>query len=274
MTFKIHITALQANLVPTQAPNQQDQTQSVVVQLSAGNSTSRINLGDPLGAVHSDNVSKYELIRWYFERYASEEPFETSKGDLAVEALASYGRNLAAQLIQNASVPKIGDLEIAIFGRNDIAGNDDSSVDGNFIQKIFWEVLEDVELWPAGYKLSSVSVFRSTTQEPDSDGRVSAVASGGYDNRTKKRFNILLVVSRPRQAADIDYQLVSRCLVAMVGSMPKTNPDVEVTLKILRPPTWQEFRNCLNRDYEPGHFDLVHFDMHGAISKATKRSGQ
>ncbi|KAJ4285993.1 hypothetical protein N0V88_008180 [Collariella sp. IMI 366227] len=91
-----------------------------------------------------------------------------------------------------------------------------------------------------------------------------------HEDNQQKRFNILLVVSRPRPDKDVEYQLVAKCLVAIVTHVSKTNPDVKASLKILRPPTWQAFREHL-RNYR---YDLVHFDMKGEVQTDSKGTPQ
>jgi hypothetical protein len=122
---------------------------------------------------------------------------------------------------------------------------------------LHWEVLEDVSVWPPGFQFSGVSVVRSVT-----GGITNSGALRGNDRRveTKRRtFNVLLVVSRPRPEKDVEYQLVAKSLVAIVDQLSKTNPDVIVKLKILRPPTWHAFRVELSAN----DYDLVHFDTKG-----------
>jgi hypothetical protein len=201
-----------------------------------------------------------EAIEWYLERYFNE-PFETTKADAAADALTAYGRRLATQVVQTGLLPKHGDVELEIVTNCLVATRTtEESLTNNNLQQLHWEVLEDIKIWPPAYKFKSVSVTRllqGTQPKTSSDGSVRA-----------KSFRVLLVVSRPDQTVDIDYQIVSRCLVAIIDRVSKAKPDVKASLKVLRPPTWQEFQQHLqHHDY-----DIVHFDMHGRIKNPSKTS--
>jgi hypothetical protein len=274
MTFKLRVANLQSGAVLTNdlGPQCRPQLGLGNVLLSSDDSEAHIELRNPLTSQESGDVDKQELIRWYLEKYAPEQPFETSKADLAAETIASYGRALAVQIAGSGLLPRKGELEIEIFGQSDVGENPDNvEIDSFLLQQLYWEVLEDVKLWPAGFKFSSVTVYRSASCTHGISG--VPLSTGREDTeRTKNRFNILLVVSRPGRAADIDYQLVSRCLVAMVDLISEKNPIVKPTLTILRPPTWLAFREQL-REHDPGYYDLVHLDMHGKIQKPAKRAG-
>ncbi|KAK4186668.1 CHAT domain-protein [Podospora australis] len=203
-----------------------------------------------------------ESLSWYLENHINE-PFETTRAETAAESLSTYGTSLATQLTRSGLVPRSGDIQLHI-----ISSPPKASTGGPSIQQLHWEVLEDVRVWPKGYNnnLASVSVIRSVTS--DSTGTVvghdaaTPPAIMTEQNQSKKAsYKILLVVSRPRPEKDVEYQLVAKCLVAIVSHVSKTNPGLNVSLKILRPPTWQAFCEHLS-DYQ---YDLVHFDVKGEI---------
>ncbi|KAL8994421.1 MAG: hypothetical protein Q9169_005608 [Polycauliona sp. 2 TL-2023] len=227
------------------------------IELATGQRVLRTKLSDTFADSTAFGEEPEKAIKWYLEKYITE-PFDTTKADFAAEALLAYGRDLAAQLVQSGLLPTQGDIELEIKGRNrqvaTAAGNTLPRREGRDLQQLHWEVLEDITVWPPGYNFDSVSIFRSVRQ-------MNGSVSSSNNLPTANVFRILLVVSRPGQDKDLDYQLVSRCLVAIIDHMSQPVSGPKVILKILRPPTWQAFREHL-QEY---HYDLVHLDMHGKV---------
>lgn len=209
-----------------------------------------ISLSDPF------NSDQEQLLHWYFERYALEDPYEVTKAELAREAIYSYGRNLSKQLATCGLIPKSGDLQLEI-GLPAQGGASDAPPHGLSLHRIHWEVLEDISLWPKRFGLKRVVVCRTLSVPCP----IIATEPGPMS-----KFNVLLVVSRPRGRQDIDHQLVSRFLVDICERISKSSSTVKVALTILRPPTWRAFEDHLLYDRSPGHYQLVNFDMHGEIS--------
>ena len=237
------------------------------VQLKTDDTSSTIRLRDPFCDSSKFGLQPENTIKWYLEKYATEEPFERTKADVARASIIAYGRDLAGQMAKHALIPKTGDLEIKI--NFTLSRAEATAEDGNRgLRQLLWEVLEDVKLWPSGYHFNSVGIVRSINQ-----ATALKSLSAPPVQPDGKRFNILLVVSRPGRGGnsldDIDYQLVSRCLVAIIDNVSKTNPNVMISLRLLRPPTWMVFREHL-RERDPGYYDLVHLDMHGKIVRSSK----
>ncbi|KAL2135253.1 hypothetical protein VTI74DRAFT_9238 [Chaetomium olivicolor] len=222
-------------------------------EISVGNEVAIIRLTDPFSA--SPELVPLEpekTVSWYLEHYINE-PFEVTKAEIGTKLIPNYGRLLASQIARSGLLPKYGDVRLLVLTPTRTGKYPDYQ--GQLLQHLHWEVLGDASLWPADFRFSSVSVVRSLIG-------TEAATGGDQENMDRrKRFNILLVVSRPRPDKDVEYQLVAKFLVAIVGHVSKTKPDVQVSLKIVRPPTWQAFREHL-RDY---HYDLVHFDTKGEI---------
>jgi hypothetical protein len=270
MVFTLQLCELDlpTSQVPPARP--QDATSEWEVQVTTDATESRIKLVDPFADSSRFGLEPESAVKWYLEKYATEEPFETTKAEFAAEAIFTYGRELAAQVARNCSLPKTGDLEIEIICHPGTAKA--TAVIGNHaLRQLLWEVLEDATLWPPSYSFNSVSVVRSIhgnshAGTPESNPVLR-------DPPSRNRFNILLVVSRPgrdgNSSADIDYQLVSRCLVAIIDHARETNPDMRASLRILRPSTWLAFREHL-QEHEPGYYDLVHLDMYGTIKESSK----
>ncbi|KAL8668378.1 MAG: hypothetical protein Q9168_006989 [Polycauliona sp. 1 TL-2023] len=234
------------------------------VEIAAGQLVRTIELDDPFADSDAFGKEPEKAIKWYLEKHVTE-PFETTKADFAAEALVAYGRGLAAQIVRSGLVPTHGPIELEI--RSNRPRLNSATVDtllhreDRNLQQLHWELLEDNRLWPPGYNLDSVSVLRSVRPTGETVSSSAKLHNG-------KRLRILLVVSRPGQHKDLDYQLVSACLVAVIDHVSQTDPSSNVSLKILRPPTWQAFREHL----QDNNYDLVHLDMHGEVQGVTGAS--
>jgi hypothetical protein len=226
------------------------------VEAKTNSKCTRITLKDPFGQSTELGEDPEKALKWFLENYASE-PFETARADLATEFLSNYGRDLAAQVVKTGLLPKNGSIRLEIASKNSGMGTDPNCVEAT-LQRLHWEVLEDTKLWPSGYNFNSVSVIRSVLQSSEQD----EIGAGSFQG---KKFNILLVVSRPGKQNDVDYQLVSRSLVAVADHVSKTRPAVKVSLTILWPPTWVAFQ----KELQDHNYDLVHFDMKGRIRKVS-----
>ena len=258
------VTRLAFSEVDSFVKDQATRTSDWDIEIARGDKVLRARLSDPFADSTAFGQEPERAVKWYLEKYRIE-PFETTKADFAAEALSAYGRNLAAQVVRSGLVPTHGDIELEIKAhehpRSPGPRNTLVHREGRDLQQLHWEVLEDVGVWPAGYNLDSVSVLRSVRQ------KIGAVCSSG-DSPQRRRFKILLVVSRPEQDTDLDYQLVSRCLVAIIDHVSQTVPGTTASLKVLRPPTWQAFKEHLHEH----DYDLVHFDMHGKLKDVLKGS--
>jgi hypothetical protein len=209
-----------------------------------------------------------ELLRWYLEKH-SEEPFEVTKAEFAATQLSLYGATLAESLVASGILPDHGQhlyIEVISYPKETEEAGQLPSPDLN---RLHWEVLEQVELWPKSCTYHSITVSRcildrSTGNNLASESTIqypsfSSMASG------EKGLNILLVVSRPKPTHDPDHQLVSRQLVAVLERLSTQSSDVKASVHILRPPTWRAFQENLLVDHAFGHYDIVHLDMHGEI---------
>jgi hypothetical protein len=70
-----------------------------------------------------------------------------------------------------------------------------------------------------------------------------------------------MVISRPAGAADVGYQMVARPLLERLDAVRG-----EVSLTVLRPPTFDALRDAVRKAADAGEpFHVVHFDGHGAM---------
>lgn len=242
------------------------------VELRAGPKTLRTKIQDPfhdypdvLGAAPEDTIA------WYLEKHISE-PFESTRAQAAAEVLSSYGHDLAAQITRSGLLPKNGDVRLHIISSPSFQVSrlgESVGPQRRPFQQLHWEILEDVRLWPAGFHFSSASIARLVIPtQLETPGHVMYQQERPPTGPQQRTFRILLVVSRPRPEKDVEYQLVAKCLVAIVKHVTETSLQVKVSLRILRPPTWQAFREHL----QDCDYDLVHFDMKGEIQTRTEGS--
>ncbi|KAB8318805.1 tetratricopeptide repeat protein [Tolypothrix campylonemoides VB511288] len=70
------------------------------------------------------------------------------------------------------------------------------------------------------------------------------------------KLNILLVIARPYDEKDIAFKTIARSLLAALADIRK-----KVNLKVLRPPSFEQFERELNAN--KGFYHIVHFDGHG-----------
>jgi hypothetical protein len=75
------------------------------------------------------------------------------------------------------------------------------------------------------------------------------------------KLRVLMVISRPAGASDVGYQMVARPLLERLDAVRG-----EVSLTVLRPPTFDALRDAVRQASDAGEpFHVVHFDGHGAM---------
>jgi tetratricopeptide (TPR) repeat protein len=75
------------------------------------------------------------------------------------------------------------------------------------------------------------------------------------------RLRVLMVISRPAGTRDVGYQMVARPLLERLAAVRG-----EVSLTVLRPPTFDALRQALKQAADKGEpFHMVHFDGHGVM---------
>ena len=186
-----------------------------------------------------------EDIRWYLEDFASDKgsPFETARALHCKELLSDKAFALHTALGLN--VFDLGNTrQLVIIVRKQPDAKDFFAVP--------WELLEDPQLWPTDLK---VQVRRSMDDGKPQRGQWDVADHG---------LNILLAVSRPNFALDVDYRLISKRIVNIVDNLP--SKGLKVTIELVRPGTWVGLKAHLDR-YPPRHFQVVHLDVHGGLAE-------
>lgn len=232
-------------------PELSAQSTTLDVLLSCAGKQELITIYNPF------SVQEETEYKWYLKEFPSKQPFESSRAKRVSESLDRYGRSLAAQLLASDILPWEGNLNLRIDfkPRNHL---DPFPGYGYILQSMHWEILEAVSSWPRPCRYASIRVRRTLSE---SGPQVS------YPRESSK-VRILLVTCRPKGREDIDSQLISRAILRTLQGTATTPVAVDVRLKILRPPTWLAFKEHLLYECEPGHYQLIHFDMHGEILDA------
>ena len=189
--------------------------------------------------------------RWYLQHFAPKQPFEASRAARVTRSLKRYGLTLSQLLVSSRVLPQHGNLTIRVEA-------DSSTVGSSSLQHLHWELLEDPSKWFGGYRPRDVVVTRTLPSLP--------TPSTSWESSSTS--NILLVTCRPSGRYDIDPHLISRSIVKTITEAATQPSALRVRLKLLRPPTWLAFREHLLYDCQPGHYQLVHFDMHGEVLEA------
>jgi tetratricopeptide (TPR) repeat protein len=97
---------------------------------------------------------------------------------------------------------------------------------------------------------------------PVADGAGTLDVPGG-------KLRVLMVISRPAGTHDVSYQMVARPLLERLDAVRG-----EVSLSVLRPPTFDALRDALRQAAEAGEpFHVVHFDGHGEMPGRTAGGG-
>ena len=216
----------------------EDNAKTWTVEVKFRNATKQVAL--PFGSSSKD----LEDIRWYLEDFASDKgsPFETARAFHCKELLFHQATKLHTALgLDNFDLGDTRTLGIVVRKRDDAK---------DFFA-VSWELLEDPRLWPTDLQV----LVRRSIDDGRSQQNQWDVAEHGL--------NILLVVSRPNFALDVNYRLISERIVNIVDNLP--NEGLKVTIELVRPGTWIAFKKHLDR-YPPRHFQVVHLDVHGSLA--------
>jgi hypothetical protein len=114
-----------------------------------------------------------------------------------------------------------------------------------------WELLRDPETgtWLALNAQAFVRGLPSGRRRPSVPVRAKASSA-----------RVLLVICRPRAAADVPFRSLARYMVSRLGR------DVALALDVLRPPTYEKLTETLQTAKQNGiPYDIVHFDGHGTF---------
>lgn len=224
-------------------------------------------LKDPLTSAEKEECC------WYLENFVSEAPYSTARAQKAAKTLKSYAEALQQDLNLLSHIPDT-DCSLSNQRRTLVIEIKEDPLDEktslNSIHQLHWELLEESNLW--SQNIIKVKVRRAITGPPP---KTSTDITPTLSAREQdKCFNVLMVIardtSRGRQKPEIDPNCASAILTAVQRSVNAARRSVKINLEIVRPGTLDSLEQHLARAenrHHPGYFHLVHFDLHGAVSK-------
>lgn len=194
------------------------------------------------------------LCRWYLDKFRQREPYSTSKAKSASLLLEKYGSTLLRQLSLCQYVPDYEEVHILV--ENQVQADQKTS---RSIHRLYWEFLEDERLWDTAGRVTVQRLLPPSMPGPQISMQTD-------------QLNLLLITARDltqKWTADSD---ISPLLVPDILCRIESALEVRgVTLKIqiVRPGTLEALENTLRQNrLKNGHsFDIVHFDVHGAVAK-------
>ena len=209
--------------------------------------------------------------KWYLERY-TRSPFAVERAAAAKTSFGEYGRSLFTQLNFSNLGPWSKDkpmVEIEVIQNagceNDVGGL-------LSVHRLHWETLEDRNLWGIGTARVSVRRVLPRKWTTNIAGLNQEKASTELCSRNLNAFNVLLVLARDLTLdgaayEDVDASSGFRALLNVSKILNESLSSFTLNVEVVRPATLPALEQHLNR-YEHGHFDMVHFDVHGIVRKA------
>lgn len=186
-----------------------------------------------------------KLVKWYIEDYVNS-PFSRYRARAAATELRRYAKSLWQQL-GIASVGSSADSDCPrTITLNIILSNDKDSID-----KIHWELLENLETTPC-----SVIIHRTLYGHTSSTGLCPPPTI-----LIDRVLRILVVSARSQKKSDVTPRLTSLPLVQTLAGNSK------VELVFVHSGTFEEFERTLDATTPSEKIDLVHFDLHGRVDR-------
>ncbi|SCO76812.1 uncharacterized protein FRV6_01024 [Fusarium oxysporum] len=241
----IEITAQNAG---TEPETESSQSISARLTVSCGNKSKDVNF------IHSTSEDEDELITWFIEKFAAQEPFDALKAAASRRTLLRYGTDLAECLCVAEVCEEIA-LSHIVLDIHETGGSNSK------ISTVHWELLENLELWPSP-KPKSVCVARIPSKEhvhrpPEETTEIPF--------QPHKVVNIIVVSSRPGGAGDIPHRVVSWRIADIIRKLPDDERE-RVKLHLVRPATIDALELLLAELDKPEHLNIVHFDVHGEFN--------
>ncbi|MDI1492910.1 MAG: hypothetical protein OHK93_004693 [Ramalina farinacea] len=157
------------------------------------------NVADP-----ADNL--WEEIRWYLEDHARRDPFSFGRALTAERSLKSYGQSLSSVISEPDYMHKeLRDSSLLI----------PIEYEGGYthrVARMYWDILENVEIRPEQRLPSSVSIVRRTKPVIERHTLRSDWPAKGHSSGN----NVLAITARPDRAHDIPHRLVTRSILDIV----------------------------------------------------------
>ncbi|OJJ08814.1 hypothetical protein ASPVEDRAFT_34944 [Aspergillus versicolor CBS 583.65] len=227
-----------------------------------------ITVKDP---VHGE---QRRLCHWYLEEHVQKVPYSVGLANDARALLEEYPRRLWRELhlvdvisacgITQQESPKLLTLQIS-------DKEYPSAESKNTVHQLFWETLEYLDsIITSGWK---VVVERHLSPVDIPGSLTTRVRSRGSKEENIVRVNVLLVIARdtsrnPETYSDVRPFLAWGALNQVQNALDANGGPLKLHVEIARPGTFGSFKEHLRRAKEthgPGYFQIVHFDLHGAV---------
>ena len=215
------------------------------IQLSWQRGQAALRSSPPIPFEHPFDEKALDELRWYLEEYLRF-PYgiEPDKAAKVEQKFQVWGRQLfelvfrssekARQFFQAATYEGLDNCELSI------------SSDKPEVLNLPWELLYSPDdrnfLAP-----SLAQMYRSLN---------SQAVRAEMGEIGEEKLNILLVIARPYGEQDINFKTIARPMLEALRPIQQ-----QVNLKVLRPPSFEEFEREISRN--KGFYHIVHFDGHG-----------
>jgi tetratricopeptide (TPR) repeat protein len=198
---------------------------------------------------HPFDTQALAELRWYLEEYLRY-PYgiEPERAANTEQKFQVWGQQLfdlvfsrtqeAQEFFQEATREGLEQCEIAIASDNPAVLN------------LPWELLYSPKhqfLAP-----SLAGIYRRV-------GNAHPTQQAEIGEMSQDKLNILLVIARPYGEQDVAFKTIARPMLEALKPIRQ-----QVNLKVLRPPSFQEFERELNAN--KGFYHIVHFDGHGTVN--------
>lgn len=187
-------------------------------------------------------------LSWYLESYAQDDVLATERAAAVERRIGIYAQKLSTLLVRasgDVDWVKEALLNVVVF-----APEGGTSP----LLRLHWETLETIPYWKPSIRPQTVVVTRGLFADP-------LQGALGPSFREDDFTNILLVSARPQLDRDVPYRLASSVLFSALDRL-HAEDRAKIRVTIVRPGTFENFTNLLFK-FPPGHFDIVHFDLHG-----------
>ncbi|NES20420.1 MAG: CHAT domain-containing protein, partial [Symploca sp. SIO3E6] len=215
------------------------------IQLSWQRGQNNPRSAPPVVFTHPFNQQALVDLRWYLEDYL-DFPYglEPEKANKIEDKFQQWGEELFELVFRSSEKAR------EFFQAATYAGLDKCQLvitsDSPEVLNLPWELLYS----PSDRQFLAPSLAGMSRSLSDYAVRAE------MGELPQDKLNILLVIARPYGERDVGLRTIARPLLQAL-----TNIRHKVNLKVLRPPSFEEFQQELNRN--KGFYHIVHFDGHG-----------
>jgi hypothetical protein len=187
-------------------------------------------------------------LKWYLEERATSDPFAEARTTAVEKSLETYAKTLYGNV-----EPAFSKVNLDVASEQVCLSIIDQTSDKS-IHRLHWEALEHPTL------RCNICVYR-VQEETDIE------ASKEMPNK-KTSLNLLFMTARKmdRTKTDVDQRLILRPVLGFIAEKSSTMP---IDFDVVRPGTYEALELLLGQ--RKGYYDLIHFDVHGQVSKKNGR---